>query len=100
MANPQSLKNWHLETLLMLLSQNPGQQFFPMINCVEYPFYLYPQGVPRVALLNEFNSKCDIANQQNGGLGLDIQVYGLANLPATVNVPPSPQPITKQSQVS
>jgi hypothetical protein len=100
MANPQSLKNWHLETLLALLSQNPGQQFFPMITAIEFPFWQFPQGVPRSALINEFNSKCDIANQQNGGLGLDIQVYGLANLPATVNVPPSPLPITKQSQVS
>jgi hypothetical protein len=99
MANAQSIKNWHIGNLLSLLTQNPGVQFFN-ITVIEYPFATYPQGVPRSALINEFNSKADIANQQNGNLGLLRQVYGLANLPATINVPPSPLPITTQSQVS
>jgi len=85
--------------LLRLLTQNPAQQFFTM-TVIEYPFSLYPQGVPRSAVLAEFQRKADTDNAANGGLDIDTQVYGLANLPATVNVPPSPLPIVKASQVS
>lgn len=99
MANTQSIKNYHIGALLQALTQNPGVQFFPW-TVVEYPFATFPQGVPRSALINEFNSKCDIQNQQSPTPGLQRQVYGLANLPATINVPPSPLPITLQSQVS
>jgi hypothetical protein len=85
--------------LLRLLTQNPAQQFFNL-TVIEYPFSLYPQGVPRSAVLTEFQSKADINNSSNGGKDIDTQCYGLANLPSNVNVPPSPLPVTKESQVS
>jgi hypothetical protein len=94
MANFQSIKNWHIGNLLSLLTQNPGVQFFTM-TVVEYPFATYPQGVPRQALVDEFNSKADIANQQNGNLGLLRQVYNVASQPPTIDN----RPITLQSQV-
>jgi len=94
-----SITTINLRYLLSLLTQNPGVQFFNM-TVVEYPFATYPQGVPRLALLQEFQRRADIDNQLNGNLGMQTQVYGLANLPATINVPPSPLPITLQSQVS
>jgi len=89
-----SITTIHLRWLLSTLTQNPGVQFFG-ITVNEYPFATYPQGVPRQALLDEFNRRADIDNQLNGNLGLQTQVYNVQNQPPTINN----VPITVRSQV-